>query len=159
MPSRTLWTILLTLGLAWFLTVLPMPDGTVDYRPQWAALTLIFWISTLPDRVGVFWAFFTGLMLDVLTGSTLGQHALSFSVMGYLVVELQQRIALFRPWQQALSVWLILTVERLISLWVLSATSQPTPSLSYWTTTLVSMLLWPWMAALLGGLVRRLDLA
>jgi rod shape-determining protein MreD len=98
-------------------------------------------------------------MLDVVTGSLLGQHALSFSVMGYLAVELQQRIALFRDWQQALSIWLILTVERLLSLWVMSATNQPTPSLSYWTATFVSMLLWPWLAAALRGLVRRLNLA
>ncbi|WP_408034135.1 rod shape-determining protein MreD [Thiorhodovibrio winogradskyi] len=135
-----------------------MPDGAADYRPQWVALTVIFWITTLPNRIGVFWAFFAGLMLDVVTGSLLGRHALSFSVMGYLTVELEQRIALFRAWQQAVSIWLILTVERLLSLWVLSATNQPTPALSYWTATFVSMLLWPWFAIVLRGIVRRLDL-
>lgn len=158
MPARTLWALLITLGVSWFLTVLPLPDWAAGYRPQWSAVTIIFWITLIPERVGVFWAFGVGLMLDVLTGSLLGQHALSFAVMGYLVVELQQRIALFRAWQQALSIWLILTVERLLSLWVLTATSHPTPSLSYWATTLVSMLLWPWYAALLRSLARRLDL-
>ncbi|EIC19727.1 rod shape-determining protein MreD [Thiorhodovibrio frisius] len=159
LAGRTPWVIVLTLGAAGFLSIVHMPDWAVDYRPQWTAMTVIFWITTLPDRVGVFWAFFAGLMMDVVTGSLLGQHALSFSVMGYLTVELEQRIALFRAWQQAVSIWLILTVERLLSLWVLSATNQPTPSLSYWTTTFVSMLLWPWFAAALRGLVRRLDLA
>lgn len=158
MPGRTLWALLITLGATWFLTIVPMPDWAVGYRPQWTALVVIFWITTIPERIGVFWSFFAGLMLDVVTGSLLGQHALSFSVMGYLAVELQQRIALFRDWQQAVSIWLLLTVERLLSLWVLSATNQPTPSLSYWNTTLVSMLLWPWVAALLRGLVRRLNL-
>lgn len=158
MITRTSWVILATLGLSWFLTAVPLPDWAASYRPQWSALTIIFWITLLPERVGVFWAFSVGLMLDVLTGALLGQHALSFAVMGYLAVELQQRIALFRPWQQALSIWLILTVERLLSLWVLTATSHPTPSLSYWITTLVSMLLWPWYAALLRSLARRLEL-
>ncbi|MBK1647164.1 rod shape-determining protein MreD [Rhabdochromatium marinum] len=157
MSIRFLWTILLTLGVAWFLTILPMPTWAIGYRPQWAALTIVFWVTAFPDRVGVFWAFFAGLMLDVVTGSLLGLHALSFSIMGYLTVELQHRIALFLAWQQALSVWLILTVERLVSLWVLSATNQPTPGLSYWNATIVSMLLWPWFAALLRALVRRLD--
>lgn len=156
--GRTLWAILLTLGAALFLTIVFMPDWAAGYRPQWVALTVIFWITTLPERVGVFWAFFAGLMLDVVTGSLLGQHALSFTVMGYLTVELEQRIALFRAWQQSVSIWLILTVERLLWLWVLSATNQPTPSLSYWNATLVSMLLWPWFSALLSRLVRRLNL-
>ncbi len=158
MASRTLLAILLTLGSAWFLTIVPMPDWATGYRPQWVALTVIFWITALPDRFGVFWSFFSGLMLDVVTGALLGQHALSFSVMGYLTVELQQRIALFRAWQQAASIWLLLTVERLLSLWVLNAANQPTPSLSYWTATFVSMLLWPWFAAFLKALFRRLDL-
>jgi rod shape-determining protein MreD len=158
-PIRTFWAILLTLGASWFLTIAPLSDWAETYRPQWVAMTLVFWIATLPDRVGVFWAFFAGLMLDVITGSLLGQHALSFSVMGYLSVELQHRIGLFRAWQQAVSVWLLLTVERLLSLWVASATNQPTPALSYWSATIVSMLLWPWFAALLRSLVRRLDLA
>lgn len=154
----TLFAVLLSLGGAWFLTIVPMPDWAALYRPQWAALTMVFWITALPERVGVFWAFFAGLMLDVVTGALLGQHALSFSIMGYLTVELQQRIALFRAWQQAVSVWLLLTVERLLSLWVLSAAGLPTPSLSYWNTTLVSMLLWPWFAAAMRALARRLDL-
>ena len=150
--------IIVTLIIALLLTVLPMPDWLLYFRPQWVALLLIFWILTLPTRVGVFWSFFMGLMLDVTAGTLLGQHALSFSIMGYLVVELHQRLQLFRAWQQALSVWLLLTLERLLSLWVLGAAGQPTPALSYWFATFVGMILWPWLMILLRDLTRNLDM-
>jgi rod shape-determining protein MreD len=132
-----------TLIIALCLSILPLPDWARDYRPQWVALTLIYWALILPRRVGVFSAFGTGIVQDVVSGSLLGEHALSLSVVAYLAVELHRRILPFPPWQQAVSVWLLLVVERLLSLWILGATGQPIPTLSYWLPTLVGMVLWP----------------
>jgi rod shape-determining protein MreD len=137
------------------LTILPVPDWAEELRPQWVALTLVYWCLALPDRVGVFWAWSTGLVLDVAAGTLLGQHALSLSVVAYLVVELHPRIRIFPLWQQALSVWVLLLVERLLSLWVIGATGQPTPTLWYWAPTFVGMLLWPWIFIVLRDVRRR----
>lgn len=158
-PRNEILLVLVTLGFALFLTILPMPRGAEELRPQWVALTLIFWTLTLPTRVGVFWAWGTGLTLDVVAGSVLGQHALSLSVPVYLALELHRRIRSFPLPQQTFSVWILLLVERLLALWVLGATGQPTPPLSYWMPTLVGMLLWPWILALLRELHRRFALA
>ncbi|MGB5832465.1 MAG: rod shape-determining protein MreD [Thiohalocapsa sp.] len=138
-----------------FLTIVPMPGWAQDYRPQWIALVLVFWALSVPRRVGVFWGFGTGIVLDVISGSVLGQHALSLSVVCFLAIELHRRILPFPPWQQALSVWLLLLVERLLSLWILGATGQPTPSLIYWVPTFVGMLLWPWLFLLMRGVRER----
>jgi hypothetical protein len=73
-----------------------------DLRPQWVAMTLIFWALALPDRVGVFWAFGSGLVLDVATGTLLGHHALGLSVVVYAGGgAAPQRIRIFPLWQQA----------------------------------------------------------
>ena len=40
-----MWTVVLSLALAMFLTILPMPAVVEDFRPQWVALTIIFWCS------------------------------------------------------------------------------------------------------------------
>jgi len=85
----------------------------------------------------------------------LGQHALSLSLTVYLVIELHARIRSFPLPQQAVSVWILLLVERLVSLWVRGATGQPTPTLWYWMPTLVGMLLWPWLSILLRDLRQR----
>lgn len=159
LSGRAIGAVLATLVIAGFLTILPMPSWAVALRPQWLALVLIFWLLTVPEHIGVFWSFGVGLLLDVIASTVLGQHALSFSVMGYLVVELRQRIQLFRFWQQALSVWLLLTTERLLSLWILGATGQPMPTLAYWLAPVVGMLLWPWLYLLLRDLCHQLDLA
>jgi rod shape-determining protein MreD len=154
-PRNGTGVILVTLGVALFLTVLQMPQGAEDFRPQWVAMTLIYWALALPTRVGVFWAWGAGLVLDVTSGTVLGQHALSLSASVYLALELHQRIRSFPLPQQAVSVWVLLLVERLLSLWVIGATGQPTPTLWYWMPTFVGMLLWPWVFILLRDLGRR----
>jgi rod shape-determining protein MreD len=153
--SRAL--VVASLIASFFLTILPMPEGTSEFRPQWVALVLIYWCLSVPRHIGVFWAFGTGIVLDVLSGSVLGQHALTLSVVGYLAVELHQRILPFPLWQQAVSVWLLLLVERLLSLWILGATGQPAPALIYWMPTFAGMLLWPGLSILLGDLRTRFE--
>ena len=157
-PNRT-YVIVLSLAVALVLTILPVPDWAEELRPQWVALTLVYWCLALPDRVGVLWAWSAGLVLDVTAGTLLGQHALSLSVVAYLVVELHPRIRIFPLWQQAVSVWVLLLVERLLSLWVIGATGQPTPTLWYWAPTFVGMLLWPWMFIVLRDVRRRFRVA
>lgn len=147
--------ILLTLGVALVLTILPIPHWAAEFRPQWIALTLIYWAMALPAQVGVFWAWGAGLVLDVTTGTVLGQYALSLSVPVYLVLKLHRRIRVFPLPQQALSVWVLLLVERLLFLWILWATGQPMPALGYWIPTFVGILLWPLLFILLRDLSRR----
>jgi rod shape-determining protein MreD len=48
-----------------------------------------------------------------------------------------------------------LLLERLLYLWVLSATGQLTPTLYYWVPTFIGALLWPWVYAVLRDLGRR----
>lgn len=134
-----------SLGVALFLTIVPLPHWALHYRPQWVALVMIYWAMSAPRHVGVFWGFGAGVLQDVISGSVLGQNALGLSVVCFLALELHERILPFPPWQQAASVWLLLLVERLLSLWTLGATGQPTPSLVYWMPTFVGTLLWPWV--------------
>lgn len=138
-----------------FLTALPMPAGIEELRPQWVAMTLIFWCLNAPDRVGVFVGFGVGLVMDAVTGSLLGHNALGLSVVAYVAVELHRRVRQYPLWQQSLFVWILLLVERLLWLWVSGATGQPTPTLVYWAPTFVGMLLWPWLHVVLRDLARR----
>ena len=137
------------------LTVMPLPDWAKDFRPQWVSLALIYWCLALPQRVGMGTAWSLGLFEDVITGTLLGQHALGLSLIAFLTLRLHQRIRIFPLWQQSITVLVLLLVERLLSLWVIGATGQPTPSLWYWTPTLVGMLLWPWVFIVLRDVRRR----
>lgn len=150
--SRMVLFVGLTLIGALTLSVLPMPIWADSFRPQWVALVLIYWCLALPTRVGVFTGFCFGMAQDVVSGALLGAHAFSLSVVAFLTEELHQRIRAFPLWQQAVAVWLLLLVERLLSLWVHGAIGQPTPTLAYWLPTFVGLLLWPWLSLLLDRL-------
>jgi rod shape-determining protein MreD len=151
--------IALALLLALGLSVMPLPTWAQDFRPQWVALTLIYWCMALPQRVGIGAAWSVGLAQDVLTGTLLGQHALSLSVTAFLAVRLHQRIRIFPMLQQSLSVMVLLLVERLLSLWVIGATGQPTPALWYWMPVLMGTVLWPWVFIVLRDVRRRFDVS
>jgi rod shape-determining protein MreD len=154
-PVRGGWLILASLLVALFLMVLPMPAGADAVRPQWVALITLYWCLSVPERFGVFSAFAMGLALDVVSGSLFGQHALGLSLIAYAAVALHQRIRLFPLWQQALFVWFLLLVERLLNLWVLAGIGQRIPSWGYWAPTLTGLVLWPWLVVIMNDLRRR----
>lgn len=135
--------ILFSFAVAMLLTIVPLPDNLRMLRPDWVALTLIFWSLHLPDRVSVGSGFVAGLFLDVLTGTLLGQHALALSLVAFLSVRLHQRIRVYPTWQQALTVLLLLVLQQLITLWIDSTIGRPPRALSYWLPSLIGMLIWP----------------
>ncbi len=135
--------ILATFALAMILTIIPLPNNLVYLRPDWVGLTLIFWCLTLPYRVSVVSGFLVGLLLDVLTGTLLGQHALALSLIAYVCVRLHARIRAYPVWQQMLTVLVMLILHQLVVLWVDRTIGRPGHSLTYWLPSLISMFLWP----------------
>ena len=151
--------IAVSILLAMVLSVLPMPHivpAELGYlRPDWVALVMIYWIIALPDRVGMASAWLTGIMMDVLLGSLLGQHALAFVVIAYIATSLYQRLRMFSVWQQALIVFAILGINQLINFWVESIAGDSEWSMWYLLPSLTGALLWPWIFLMLRSLRRR----
>ncbi|MET0067547.1 MAG: rod shape-determining protein MreD [Candidatus Thiodiazotropha sp.] len=151
--------VYLTLLAGFILTIMPLPDWAETYRPQWVALILIYWCMNLPERIGVGVGWSTGLLLDVLTGTLLGQHALGFAVIAYLMLRLHLRVRVMPLHQQAFTIFILLLVERLLTLWSTGAANYPTPSLWYWVTPFVGTLLWPWVYVILRDLSHRFNVS
>jgi rod shape-determining protein MreD len=137
-----IWT---TLCIAMLLSILPMPEWARPFRPQWVTLVLLYWAIALPHRVGVGSGFVAGILLDVLTGTLLGQHALGLSIVTFIAIQLHQRIRVFPFWQQSLGILILLLIEHLLALWVTGATRGVAPGLVYWAAPLIGALLWPWI--------------
>jgi len=155
MNSRSIWVLAITFLVALLMMILPMPEWARPFRPQWVTLTLIYWCIALPHRVGVGTGFTLGILLDVLTGTLLGQHALGLSLVAFLSVQLHARIRVFPFWQQALAVLVLLVVEHLFALWVMGAIDQTPPGLIYWVVPLIGAVLWPWVFVTLRDVRRR----
>ncbi|MCB1785522.1 MAG: rod shape-determining protein MreD [Chromatiaceae bacterium] len=147
--------IVLTLCVAMLLTILPMPEWARPFRPQWVTLVLLYWAIALPHRVGVGSGFIAGIVLDVLTGTLLGQHALGLSVVTFIAIQLHQRIRVFPLWQQSLGILVLLVIDHLLALWITGATRSIAPGLGYWTVPLIGTLLWPWVFVTLRKIRRH----
>ncbi len=147
--------IALSIIVALMLTVVPLPGWAQPLRPEWSALVIIYWCMALPHRVGVGIAWVVGLLLDVLTGTLLGQHALGLALIAYLTVLLHQRIRVFPVRQQALTVLVLLLLYQLVILWAMGVTGRAPRDWTYWGASLTGTLLWPWVFITLRHLRRR----
>lgn len=140
------WIILGTFVLAGLFTVIPLPQWLEAYRPEWAALVVIYWVMALPDRVGLFTAWIVGFFMDVLEGSLLGLNALALALVAYLALSLYQRMRMFTAIQQSSTVLILVGIHQLLSFWVLTANSQNTaPNLIFMISALSSAIVWPFV--------------
>ncbi|WP_455204044.1 rod shape-determining protein MreD [Kaarinaea lacus] len=146
--------IFATFIAALLLTMMPLPDWGETLRPEWVAMVLIYWCIALPNRVGVFIAWFVGLFLDVASGALLGQNAVAMALIAYLAIKLHLRIRLFPLWQQAMSVLVLVALYQMLTLWIKGMIGSTTQGWSYWVHSLTSMLMWPVVFLLLRFLRR-----
>ena len=147
--------VLLSFLLALMLTSLPLPEGAVIYRPEWLLLVLIYWCMAIPERVGIFTGWLLGLTLDVMYGSLLGQNAMTFALVAYLVGILHLRVRMFPLWQQSFMVLILVIIHLALNAWVRGITGQFSIVWTYWMPALTSSLVWPFLFVLMRDLRRQ----
>lgn len=147
--------IFFSVFIALVLAILPMPETMQSYRLQWSTLVLIYWCLAIPERVGVGVSFLAGIMLDIITGSLLGQHAMSLSIIAFITVKTHQRVRVFPPWQQALFVVTLLLLDRMLQVWVDGAIGRPAKDAGFWIAPLLGGILWPWLFIIMRDIRRR----
>lgn len=153
--QRSYLIVTLSLAVALILSVVPVPEWAIQFRPDWVGLVLIYWCLAMPSRVGIGTGFLVGLIQDILYGSLLGQYALSKTVIAFIAVRLHLRIRIFPAWQQAVAVLIMLAIGQLFVIWVRSVIDKPAQGFSYWTPSIVGMVIWPWLFVVLRDIRRR----
>lgn len=151
------WVIWLTLTLALLLSIAPMPFNTGLGRPLWLAMVIAYWAIVLPHQGALVAAFVCSLILDVLSGTLLGQNGLPLLLITFLVLSLQQRLRMFPLIQQSLVLLVIFGLGQLVHLWLNTLTGNRPPTLLFLVPVPVSALLWPWLFMALHWLRRRLN--
>ena len=134
------WFIYLSLFVALGLEYIP--TGRVPGVPDWVALVLAFWCIREPLRIGMGTGFVAGLLVDVGLGAALGQHALAYVVLAYLVNGLARRLMWFPPLQQALHVLPMLLASQVLMVVVRMIAGAEFPGWSYFLSSFTSLLLW-----------------
>jgi rod shape-determining protein MreD len=152
--GRGYGVILLTFLAAYVLAVSPLPQWLQWGRPEWMALTLIYWTIALPHRIGIATALVLGVGLDVLEGAVLGQNAFALAVVVLLSLTLYQRLRVYSLWQQAAVVFILVGINQLICQWVQNLEGLGTRSLQFLLPAISSALLWPFVLQILRFLRR-----
>lgn len=147
--------VLGSLLVAFLLTAIPLPDWGNPWRPAWVALTLFYWCIALPERVGVWWGWLIGLMLDVTHGALLGQHALGLAFIAFIAVRYHQRFRVFPPVQQALVAGSLIFIYLAWMVILYNTLGSRAYSWFYLGGALTSALIWPWLFVILRDLRRK----
>ncbi len=144
-----------TVVIALILAVLPLPRWMDVARPYLLLLLVIYWSLSAPRIAGLLFAWLCGLAIDVLKGTTLGQHALAFLVVSFLTHKFQLRMRIFPLSQQTLTVFLLLLLYEFVMFWTDGIIGYPVTAWTRWLPVFTSALLWPVVVAILDTWNRR----
>ncbi len=151
--------IVLSFVVAGLMAIMPLPEWAIYYRPEWVALVVVYWVVNNPERVGIGVAWMVGIMVDALTGSLFGLHALGLALVAWLALRLRLRLRLFTVYQQASLVFVIIGLQLLASQWLQILFDLPHgTSMVFLAPAVTSALFWPLAWILLRGAARSLKL-
>ena len=143
------WFVVLTLALAMLANTLPASGVALALKPDFVALTLLYWCIQAPRYVGVGVSWSMGLMMDVVDATLFGQHALAYAMLAYAAEYFRRRVLRFPLWQQAAQVAVLLALCAGLVLLVRIVGGAPLPRWTYVVPPLVGALLWPVVTVLL----------
>ncbi|GAC13774.1 rod shape-determining protein MreD [Aliiglaciecola lipolytica] len=149
------YIILLSIIIALILQIVPMPLTVDQFRPDWVLLVLSYWALALPTRVNVGVAFIVGLVLDILMGTSLGVHSFALCINIFILVSNYQRLRNYSLWQQSFIIGTLAALYHLVVFWLQHLQTDVSFLFNYLWPVLTTMLMWPWIFALLRKVRRQ----
>ncbi|ADV33697.1 rod shape-determining protein MreD [Candidatus Blochmanniella vafra str. BVAF] len=120
------------------------------FQPSWILMVLIYWINMHPNKINIGAGFVLGLLTDCICFSTIGVHALSFSILSYVVV---RKVYIFRYtsiWQQSFFVLFFSLINQsikfLIKFFIIKNSCSPE---IFWNCIL-DFSIWPFLVFLMS---------
>lgn len=144
-----------TFFLALLLMAIPFPENVENYRPEWLLLILAYWAMYTPHRVSLGIGWFSGLLLDVLQGTLLGEYALIGLITAYIANLLHHRMQLFSLLQQCVFIFLLLGIQFILIMWIQGFSGHPVQGWQYGISVITSAVLWPVFSTMMSWLCRR----
>jgi len=141
------------LGL--ILAVVPLPRLIDPARPDWLLLFVIYWSLASPRIAGLMFAWLCGLVMDVLKGTLLGQHAAGFLLVAFLTHRLQLRMRIFPVLHQTATVFMLLALYQFLIFWIDGIAGHAVTTWLRWLPVITGALLWPLLVAVLDTVTRR----
>jgi rod shape-determining protein MreD len=129
--------------------------GNAAWMPDFLALVLVFWCVHQPRLVGIGVAFFFGVATDVHQAALLGQHAMSYTALGFMAIMVHRRLLWFTVPSQAMQVLPLFAVAHALELTVRMMSGALFPGWTIFLAPLLEAVLWPVVSVLLLAPQRR----
>lgn len=147
-------TFLLTVLLGLVFQLYPWSSTGIIIRPDFLLVIGLYWLLQSPGHCNIGWLWIMGLLVDLSTGSLLGQHALTFAITAFIGLSYQRRLVLFNRWQLMLYVLLLFSLQRLLILLLKLFVGSELPDVTYWLPILSDLLMWQLMVIQFGAMTR-----
>jgi rod shape-determining protein MreD len=156
LPANPLF-ILATLLIALFANMVVNISlvGNAAWMPDFLALVLVFWCVHQPRLVSIDVAFFFGVATDVHQSALLGQHALTYTVLGFMAIMVHRRLLWFTVPSQAMQVLPMFAVAHALELMVRMLSGALFPGWPIFLAPLLEAILWPAVSVFLLAPQRR----
>ena len=141
--------------LALAATVVPLPEMLEPFRPNFVALTVLWFCLLSPRLLGLSYAWIAGLALDGFAGVLLGQHALTLTVIAYVACKLRLQIRAFPMLQQSAVILALLWLNEFLLFWIDGVAGHAITDWRRWISVPVSAAFWPLIASLYARYASR----
>jgi rod shape-determining protein MreD len=152
MNRRSIFAFPVLLIAAIALQMVSLPDSISSGRPLWVPMVMAYWTYVSPRSASMILAWLTGIVLDVLFNTPLGQHALGLVLVVYLVARARRFMLMVPFWQTSFVVAGVLAVYALEMFWADGVRGQQADVWARWLPVATSALLWPFLFPILSSL-------
>lgn len=152
MPSPNALLVYSTLFFALLCQLFPWTGQGIIFRPDFILVVLLYWLLRTPHLCNIGTAWVVGLLVDLATGSLLGQHALALTLTAYIALSFQRRLVLFSVMQITTYVFGLLIFARVTILILKLFAGHEAPSWHYFWPVITSILLWQLMRLAFGSI-------
>ncbi len=129
---------------ALMMMLLPWGKVVILIQPYWLALVVAYW--SLQGQANIMnWAFFYGLMLDVLMGSLLGKHGMSLVALSFLIAKSAKQLRITSFWQLMMMVLALLLNDLIIRAMIDWISYQYLPRAIDLLPIISAAFIWPWL--------------
>ncbi|KLT72096.1 rod shape-determining protein MreD [Neisseria arctica] len=136
-------------AIVMLLDFMPFHADTFFWLPEFSAMMLLYWVINRPQSVGIGIAFIIGLLVDIGTAAPLGQHALSYMLITFLIQQQQRQIILYSSGFQALAVLVALLGNQIILMLVRLMYDHRYNDWLSFIAPFVGALLWPLLSKIM----------
>lgn len=141
--TSTYILIWFTICVSLICSIIKLPLALDSFMPNYLAMVLLFWATIAPERFNVLSAWFSGLLLDLLLGTTLGVHATAFGFMVWILIAQFKNIVFYSLLQKSLVVGSINFFGHFLLFWIEHIFGVVTVDYEIFGSSLTTFLVWP----------------